>query len=125
MRHRIRVERPVAGEGFGSAGLGNWTKVIECWADVQDVLPSNAERDERLAEGSNTSTRTSRVRLSYRSGLDSNMRILVGRNLKGADGEPYWKTDRVMQIVTVPAEIGRRDGLEFMAEDYRPAGNAA
>ncbi len=89
------------------------------------MLPSNAERDERLAGGISTATKTSRVRLSYRSDLNSSMRILVGRNLKGEDGQPYWKTDRVMQIVTVPAEIGRRDGLEFMVEDYRPAGNAA
>ena len=30
-----------------------------------------------------------------------------------------------MQIVSPPAELGRRDGLEFMVVDYNTAGNAA
>jgi len=30
---------------------------------------------------------------------------------------------RVMQIVAGPAELGRREGLEFMVEDYTSAGN--
>jgi hypothetical protein len=28
------------------------------------------------------------------------------------------RDDRLLQITSVPAEIGRRQGLEFMAENY-------
>ena len=53
------------------------------------------------------------------------MRVLVGRNVRGTDGKPVWQTERVAQIATVPAELGRREGLEFMVEDYSTAGNPA
>ncbi len=33
--------------------------------------------------------------------------------------------NRIMQIIAGPAELGRREGLEFMVEEYSPAGNAA
>ncbi len=86
------------------------------------MLPS---RGEKMAEGLNVSTRPARVRMRYRAGIAGNMRVLVGRNVKGADGEPVWQSDRIAQIVTMPAEIGRREGLEFMVEDYSTAGNPA
>lgn len=125
MRHRLRIERTVAAGGFDGAGSGSWAPVCECWAEVQDVLPSNTDRDEKLASGISTTSRTSRVRMSYRSGINSDMRILIGRNVWDEQGEAAWRTDRTMQIITEPAEMGRRDGLEFMVEDYRPAGNPA
>jgi head-tail adaptor len=122
LRDRVRFERPVAATGFAGAGSGTWDLVCEVWAEVQDALPS---RGERLAEGINASQRPARVRLAYRPGLDTSMRILVGRNLKDAGGNVAWHTDRILQLVSGPAELGRRDGLEFMAEEYSPAGNAA
>lgn len=122
LRDRIRFERPVADTSFGGAGSGTWVKVCEVWAEVQDVLPS---RGERIADGINVANRPARVRLGYRDGLAASMRILVGRNLKDAQGEPYWQTDRTLQIISGPAEIGRREAMEFMAEDYNTAGNPA
>jgi hypothetical protein len=53
------------------------------------------------------------------------MRVLVGHYVADGDGEPEWVTDRTVQIITDPAELGRRDGLEFRVEEYRPAGNGA
>jgi hypothetical protein len=32
---------------------------------------------------------------------------------------------RVMQIISGPAEVGVREEVEFMAEDYSPAGGGA
>ena len=122
MRDRVRFERPVAAKGFAGAGSGEWAHVCEVWAEVQDALPS---RGERLAEGISATMRPARVRLGYRSGLDTSMRILVGRNLKDADGAVAWHTDRILQLVSGPAELGRREALEFMAEEYSPAGNGA
>lgn len=119
---RIRIERPIKRAGFGSAGSGTWEPVAEVWAEVQDMLPS---RGERLAEGLNIATRPARVRIRYRAGIEASMRVLVGRNRTDGAGGVEWHTDRVAQITTVPAEIGRREGLEFMIEDYTSAGNAA
>lgn len=122
LRRRIRVQQPVADDSFDGAGSGAWPLVCEVAADVQDVLPS---RGERLADGINVATRPARVRIRYRADLAANMRVLVGRNIRDGAGNVVWQTDRTAQIVTSPAEIGYREGLEFMIEDYSTAGNGA
>lgn len=108
MNDRIRIERPVADTSFDGAGSGGWETVEEVWANVQDALPS---RGERLADGINVAARPARVRIRYREDITSNMRFVMG--------------DRIMQIISGPAELGRRQALEFMVEEYRPAGNPA
>lgn len=105
---RVRIERPVADGGFDGAGSGSWALVAEVWANVRDALPS---RGERLADGMNIASRPSRVRIRYRDDVSSAMRFVL--------------SDRIMQIVAGPAELGRREGLEFMVEEYQPAGNPA
>lgn len=105
---RIRIERPVADDSLDGAGSGSWALVAEVWASVIDALPSRAER---LADGINVAARPARVRMGYREGVGPEMRFVMG--------------DRIMQIIAGPAELGRRDGLEFMVEDYSTAGNAA
>lgn len=108
LNRRIRVERPVADATFDGAGSGTWERVAEVWCSVLDALPS---RGERLADGINAAARPSRVRMRYRDGITPDMRFVMG--------------SRIMQIVSGPAELGHRDGLEFMVEEYSPAGNAA
>jgi SPP1 family predicted phage head-tail adaptor len=105
---RIVIERPVTKTGLLSAGSGSWEPVATVWASVQDVLPSRAER---LADGINVASRPARVRMRYRDDLTPAMRFVIG--------------GRIMQIIAGPAELGRREGLEFMVEDYSSAGNAA
>lgn len=105
---RIRIERPVPDTSFDGAGSGTWAFVAEVAAEVQDALPSRAER---LSSGVNLSARPARVRIRYREGVTPDMRFVMG--------------SRVMQIISGPAELGRREALEFMVEDYRPAGNGA
>lgn len=119
---RIRIELPVADDSLDGAGSGSWALVCEIAAGVVDMLTS---RGERLADGINATNRPARVRIRYRNDVASNMRVLIGRRLRGSDGNAAWYTDREAQIVTVPAELGRREGLEFMIEDYSPAGNGA
>jgi head-tail adaptor len=104
----IRIERPVADSTLDGAGSGTWDLVAEVWANVQDMLPS---RGERLADGINVAARPARVRMYWRDDVTADMRFVLD--------------SRVMQIVSGPAELGRREGLEFMVEDYSPAGNAA
>jgi head-tail adaptor len=105
---RIRIERPVADDALDGAGSGQWELVTEVSGSVVDALPSRAER---LADGINVAARPARVRIRFRSDITSSMRFVMG--------------DRIMQIVSGPAELGRREAMEFMVEDYRPAGNPA
>ena len=114
---RIRIERPVAAVGFDSAGSGDWDEVGKAWASVRDALPSRAER---LADGINIAARPARVRMRYRDGITPAMRFVLLRRQGGVD-----VVQRVMQIVSGPAELGAREFLEFMVEDYSTAGNVA
>ncbi|WP_109808799.1 head-tail adaptor protein [Sphingosinithalassobacter portus] len=123
LRHLIRVQQPVADASFDGAGSGAWHTVAEVRANVTDLLPS---RGEKLADGLNIATRPARVRIRYRAGLRANMRVLIGHYVAAeGGGVPEWITDRTAQIITVPAELGWREGLEFMIEDYSTAGNPA
>jgi SPP1 family predicted phage head-tail adaptor len=108
LNRRITIQRPAADDSFTGAGSGTWPIVAEVWANVQDVLPS---RSERLADGINIATHPARVRIRYRTDITSNMRFVLG--------------ERIMQIVSGPAILGNKEGLEFMVEEYRPAGNGA
>ncbi len=106
---RLDIQRPVADDSLDGAGSGTWEPVAtKVWASVVDVPPS---RGERLVDGITSTTRPARVRMRYRTGLSSDMRFVMG--------------DRIMQIVAGPAELGRREAIEFMVEDYSPAGNPA
>ena len=109
LRDLVRIERPVADDSLDGAGSGAWALVDEVYAEIQDALPSRAER---LADGINVASRPSRVRIRYRQDITAAMRLVV------VDG------GRVMQIVAGPAVLGNREALEFMAEDYTSPGNA-
>ncbi|UAK25862.1 phage head completion protein [Sphingomonas nostoxanthinifaciens] len=116
---RIRIEGPVEDPALDGAGSGAWAVVVlSVPAQVQDMLPS---RGERLADGVNLATRPARVRIRFRPGITSAMRFgLLERQGDGTD-----RVVRTMQIISEPAELGRRVGLEFMVEDYSSAGNSA
>lgn len=104
------IERPVSDESFDGAGSGTWTTVAEkVWIGIRDVLPT---RDEKIASGINVQTRRARVRMRWRSDINENMRFVVGGRAP-------------LNIIAGPATIGRRQWLEFMVEEYNPAGNAA
>jgi head-tail adaptor len=105
---RIRIEKPVVDKSFDGAGSGQWARVADAWASVQDMLPSRAER---LADGINIANHPARVRMRYRTDIDPGMRFVMGT--------------RLMQIISGPAEVGVREEVEFMVEDYTSPGNAA
>jgi len=104
----LEIQRPVPDTSIEGAGSGTWEPVAKVWAEVQDSLPSRAER---LDSGINVSSRPARVRMRYRDGITPDMRFVMG--------------ERIMQIVAGPAELGRREGMEFMVVDYSTAGNPA
>lgn len=116
----VRLERPIADDSFDGAGSGAWELVAEIWASVTDMLPS---KGERLADGLNAAKRPARVRIRYRADLRQDMRIVHGATV--VDDVVDYSGARIMQIVTMPADLGRRERQEFMVEEYSPAGSAA
>lgn len=110
----IRIERPVTDNSLAGAGSGTWELVDDSvWCSIHDVLPS---KGEKVSNGIDITTRPARVRMYFRDDVTSNMRFVEITD--GEDG-------RVMQIVAGPAKIGRREQVEFMVEEYNPAGNPA
>lgn len=120
MDRYVRLERPVTDTSLDGAGSGSWALVDMIWAEIQDALPS---RGERLANGINAVKRPARVRIRFHAELASDMRIVDGAT--EVNGAVDYSRARIMQIVTLPAELGRRERQEFMVEEYRPAGNGA
>lgn len=102
---RITLQRVARGKDSSGRPIERWDTVGDFWAEVQDMLPS---RGERIAEGINVANRPARVRMRWRDDVTSSDRIV--------------HQGRVMRIVTMPAELGRRDGIEFVAEEVQPQG---
>lgn len=78
------------------------------WCEVQDALPS---RDESLTQGIEVSRNTSRIRLRYRTDIDTSMRV----KLHG-DG-----ADVIYQIIGGPANVtkeGRKTMMEIVVEKF-------
>lgn len=93
---------------YGTTTEGAWSNLGTEWAEVRDMLPS---RGERIADGIDITRRPVRVRTLYRSDVTAAMRIAI-------DGRAGF-----YRIVTEPAELGRRDGIEFVAERLSTAGD--
>ena len=116
MDRQISVERkqvtldPVYGTELVSwvplvAEPGSPTVAVRFWAEVQDALPSKAES---VTSGLAVARNQTRIRMRWRSDIDSSMRVTV-----------HGDTDVVMQIVGGPADIdGRKSQIEIMCERY-------
>lgn len=98
-----RVEYPVTGqEGeFGTPTI-TWTLRSMSWFNLQDVLPS---RSEAVKGGLSLSAIQTRARGRYRTDMNATMRIVAQRS-----------PEVVYNLITEPAVIGNKDGIEFMVE---------
>ncbi len=104
----VQVLQPVAAQEstYGTRTV-SWLPLDDpVWASVQDVLPSRAEY---VAEAVAIARRPCRVRMRWREDVTSQMRLRL------EDG-------RVLRITAGPAEIGRREGIELMAEELTTEG---
>ena len=106
---RIRIERKVvtADALYGTETV-TWTEFATVWAEVQDVLPSRAER---LADSIVIANRPARIRMRHLAGIAPDMRVIID--------------DRTLQIVSGPAELGRREGIELIVEQHSSEGAAS
>lgn len=91
---------------YGTRSYG-WADHAQEWAEVQDILPS---RGENFADGLEIQRRPTRIRTLYRDDITSDMRVKVG--------------DRTLEIIAGPVELGNREGLEMVCEDYSSEGDA-
>ena len=89
---------------YGSE-IVTWVLHKHAWASILDVTT-------KMQESTNSDLRQlkqpTRVQMRYDASIDVTMRLVV------AD------TGRILNIVSQPAEIGRREAIEFMAENYTP-----
>lgn len=98
---RVNVRDPK----FGS-DKATFVPLATVWASVKDMLPGRAENfaDDVI----DVAKRPCRVKIRYRADVTSKMLLRI----RGRD----------YRIVSGPAEIGRRDGLEMIAEEHSTDG---
>ncbi len=96
---RRRAPAPGATNKPGK-GKEQWDEVCTVRAEVQDVLPSRAQRDSDVATAS---ARPARLRMLYRTDITADMRVVHDR--------------RTYEIVTGPAQLGFRQRLELVIEE--------
>lgn len=109
---RIRIlQKNVTRDPVYGTEVDGWTTFAEVSAEVQDVLPSKAESTDNAIRIEN---RPARIRTQYIPELTSDMRIVL-----------LDRGDRLMRIVSGPAELGRKSGTEVMAEEYTTTGEGA
>lgn len=100
MRHRVRIEYELITQDpdFGT-DVVVWAELGTRWGNVQDVLPS---RSESVQDGLEVSRNQTRLRMLYWTDIDSSMRVKIN--------------DVAYQIISGPAVIGDKDGIELMLE---------
>jgi head-tail adaptor len=102
---RCRIEaRSVTQDAVYGTELVTWTTLATVWCAVQDELPS---KSEAVKQGLAIASQRMRVRMRYRTGIDSSMRLVISR-----------PTETTYQIVGGPAILGNKDGLELVVEKY-------
>lgn len=105
----IRIEQKTVTQDpdYGSQ-IETWSTFTNTWACVQDITTNNQER-------TNTDlrqlTRPCKIETPYISGIDATMRVVL-----------LDRDNRLLQIVSLPAELGRKDAIEFMAEEFVTGG---
>lgn len=105
LNDRCRIEqKSVTQDADYGTEVVTWALLAVVWCAFQDELPS---KSEAVKQGLVTATQRARVRMRYRSDLDSSMRLVINR-----------PTETVYQIVAGPAVLGNKDGIELVVEKY-------
>jgi SPP1 family predicted phage head-tail adaptor len=101
----IRIEQKVTTPDSDYGGeVVSWVTHLECFACIEDITTKMQEQtrsDLRLLK------RPCKVTTRYVPTIDATMRVVM-----------LDRDNRILQIVSKPAELGRKEALEFMAEDY-------
>lgn len=101
----VRIERKqVATDPDYGGEKVSWVEYKEAWADIVDVT---TRMQESTVYDLRQLKQPCKVTMRYDDTITADMRLVV-----------LTENNRVLQIVTKPAMIGRRDAIEFMAHDY-------
>lgn len=73
LRHRITIQRPVAGQDAAGQPSTTWTDVCTVWADVRYLNGLEAIRAD-----ARTGVRRASVRIRYRGDITTAMRVVHG-----------------------------------------------
>jgi head-tail adaptor len=101
----VRIEQvTITNDPDYGTPINTWTTYKNAWAKITDITGKSQEStksDLRLMK------RPCEVTMRFDAGINSTMRLVM-----------LDRDDRVLQIVSKPAELGRREGIMFMCEDY-------
>lgn len=102
---RCRIEQKCVTQDpdYGTEVI-EWTTLATTWCALQDELPS---RSEAVKQGLVTAASRTRVRMRYRTDIDSSMRLVINR-----------PAETIYQIIGGPAMLGNKDGIELFVEKY-------
>lgn len=105
MDTRVRIEsKSITQDPTYGTDVVTWVPLATVWAEVLDVLPSR-QQAEQTRQQLQVSTQRSRIRMRYRTDLDSTMRCVIGGLMH--------------HIVSGPAKIGDRHSMiEVVVERY-------
>ena len=101
----IRIERKQVtnNSDYGSEQI-SWVKYYEGWAALTETAP---KMQEETTENQRLLKKPCKMIIRYITGIDATMRVVL-----------LDRGNRIMKIVSAPSEIGRKEGLEFMLEEY-------
>lgn len=100
---RVRIEKKVTTTDpvYGTEVI-SYELLGLAWAEVIDKLPS---RDEAMLTVLELASIRARLRMRFRTDLDSSMRFIIMR-----------PTETEWGIIGGPATIGNKEGIEFLIE---------
>jgi SPP1 family predicted phage head-tail adaptor len=106
LKNHVRVEKLAAGTTDPDYGgeTQDWVPHKTAKANVVDVT---TRQQEETKSDLRQLKHPCRVTMRYDDSITANMRIVV-----------LDRGNRILNIVTQPTELGNRDGIEFMAEEY-------
>ena len=99
-RCRIEYKTTTQDATYGSEVV-TWTLLAVAWCELRNELPS---KSEQIRNGVSINTTRSRLRMRYRTDIDSSMRIIL-------DGVTY-------QIIGGPVEFMNKQYIECMLDEY-------
>jgi head-tail adaptor len=105
-RITLQVQRGVTDPLYGPQPGGWFDFVTRIPAQKQDTLPGNQPMENDNATG-RVAVYRSRIRIRYMRGVTADMRVIL-----------HGDTDEIYSITSPPAEIGRREWLEFTIGAY-------
>lgn len=106
LNRRVRFERKsVTRDGSYGSEVVTWTTVAEVWAAVAESADTGPSGGERVAQDVKFYTGHTELQIRYRSDLAADMRVVL------------LDRSKTLQLVSL-AEMGRREGLRIVCEDY-------